>query len=75
MKDSFNRIHIFEVKSLNVSSSMPHAFDNQKYKEKMEELKKCYKQAFLLTGHIFYLPILKEDVWYINQFHNGDEKH
>jgi len=74
MKDSFNRIHIFEVKSLNVSSSMPHAFDSQKYKEKMEELKKCYKQASLLTGHIFYLPILKEDVWYINQFHNGGEK-
>ena len=40
----------------------------------MEELKKCYKQASLLTGHIFYLPILKEDVWYINQFHNGGEK-
>lgn len=74
MKDCFNRIHIFEVKSVNVASEMPAAFDTQQYIDKVNELKKCYKQASKLTSHIFYLPVLKDDVWQITQCINGEDR-
>ena len=74
MKDSYNRIHIFEVKSVNISSSMVGGFDNNIYKTKLEELKKAYKQASKLTNHIFYLPILRDDNWRIFQYINGNEE-
>lgn len=73
MKDSFNRIHIFEVKSVNIAFAMPSSFDSQQYIEKVNELKKCYKQASKLTSYIFYLPVLKNDVWQITQLINGNE--
>ena len=38
------------------------------------ELKKCYKQASKITGQLFYLPILREDVWQITAFKNGEER-
>lgn len=71
MKDSFNRVHIFEVKSLNTSSNIN--IDSESYKAKIEELKKCYKQSSILTKYYFYLPVLKGDIWYITQFINGEE--
>lgn len=74
MKDSFDRVHIFEVKSVNISSSMVGGFDNNIYKTKLEELKKAYKQASKLTEQIFYLPILRDDNWRIFQFIDGGEK-
>jgi type III restriction enzyme len=74
MKDSFDRVHIFEVKSVNISSSMVGGFDNNIYKTKLEELKKAYKQASKLTEQIFYLPILKDDNWRIFQYVAGCEK-
>ena len=74
MKDSFNRVHIFEVKSVNISSDLPGGFDNNIYKSKLAELKKAYKQASKLTSQIFYLPILREDNWRIFQYVDGDEK-
>ena len=74
MKDSFGRVHIFEVKSVNISSNMVGGFDNNIYKAKLEELKKAYKQASKITKHIFYLPILREDNWRIFQFVEGSEK-
>lgn len=74
MKDSFGRIHLFEVKSVNPSNNTPSSFDSTEYKLKVEELKKCYKQASLLTGHIFYLPVLKGEIWHISRLYNGDEK-
>lgn len=73
MVDSYERIHIFEVKSLNVSKNPLISIDTQQYKRKIEELKKCYMQASILTGHIFYLPVLKDNVWYITQYKNGKE--
>ena len=73
MKDNYNRIHIFEVKSVNISSSMVGGFDNNNYKTKLEELKKAYKQASKLTNQIFYLPILRDDIWRISQYVNGNE--
>ena len=74
MKDSLDRVHIFEVKSVNVSSNMVGGFDNNIYKEKLEELKKAYKQASKLTKQIFYLPILRDDSWRIFQYIGGNEK-
>ena len=74
MKDSFGRIHIFEVKSVNISSNMVGGFENNIYKSKVEELKKAYKQASKLTDQIFYLPIMREDTWRIYQYMGGDEK-
>jgi type III restriction enzyme len=74
MKDSFNRVHIFEVKSVNISSNMVSGFDNNIYKTKLEELKKAYKQASKLTNQIFYLPILRDDNWRIFQYAAGREK-
>ena len=74
MKDSFDRIHLFEVKSVNISNAMPSGFDSISYKVKVEELKRCYRQASILTGYLFYLPVYKEDEWYITQLANGNEK-
>lgn len=71
MKDFYGRIHLFEVKSVNCSS-ISH-FDSDEYKDKMEELKRCYKQASLLTGYNFYLPVLKEDNWHISLLSDGNE--
>lgn len=73
MKDSFNRVHIFEVKSVNISSNIVGGFDNNIYKIKLEELKKAYKQASKLTDQIFYLPILRDDSWRIFQYVAGNE--
>ena len=74
MKDYYGRIHIFEVKSVNTSNAFGNSLDREQYQTKVEELKKCYKQASVLTGHIFYLPMLKNDIWHITQFINGDER-
>lgn len=74
MKDSFGRMHIFEVKSVNISFNMVGGFDNNIYKTKLEELKKAYKQASKLTKQIFYLPILRDDNWRIFQYVEGYEK-
>lgn len=72
MKDRFGRIHIFEVKSVNQSAQFK--FDNNIYIAKAAELKKCYKQASVLTEHIFYLPVLKDDIWRITLYNRGKEK-
>lgn len=73
MKDSFDRIHLFEVKSINIASDTPAAFDGTDYRLKIEELKKCYKQASILTGYIFYLPVMKGDEWHITRLQDGQE--
>ncbi len=74
MKDSFDRVHIFEVKSVNISSSVMGGFDNNIYQTKLNELKKAYKQASKLTDQIFYLPILLDESWRIFQYVGGSEK-
>jgi len=71
MKDRFGRIHIFEVKSVNQSGA--YNFDANIYKGKIAELKNCYRQASKLTGQIFYLPVVKNDVWHITRFYKGEE--
>ena len=71
LKDAFGRVHLFEVKSVNVSNR--EQFDAMEYKEKINELKKCYKRCSEITGHYFYLPVLKEEIWQITRFQNGVE--
>ena len=72
LKDDKGQIHLFEVKSVNVSNKA--TFDTEEYKEKIRTLKLCYQYCSEVTGHIFYLPVLKDDKWQITRFINGDEK-
>ncbi len=74
MKDSYNNIHIFEVKSINNAMNKPATFDNEEYLKKIEQLKKCYKVASKLTGYIFYLPLLSGNTWHITWFKGGEEQ-
>ncbi|HJE66837.1 MAG TPA: DEAD/DEAH box helicase family protein [Campylobacter avium] len=68
-KDIKNKIHIFEVKSVNQSKSF--ALDDEEYKEKIEKLKKAYTFASKKTGYIFYLPVKNGDDWSIWRCENG----
>jgi len=72
MKDKFDRVHIFEVKSVNIRGEQ--IFDRYQYDAKIDELKKCYKQASALTEQIFYIPILDGGTWKIARFYNGNEE-
>ncbi|MCQ2595922.1 MAG: DEAD/DEAH box helicase family protein [Treponemataceae bacterium] len=71
MKDKNGHIHIFEVKSVNKSSSIN--IDEEEYKNKVNALKACYKAASKKTGHIFYFPILDKSTWKITKYENGAE--
>lgn len=71
MKDKKDRIHIFEVKSVNKSSNMN--FDSEEYNDKITALKECYKHCSKLLPYNFYLPIYKNDVWQITCFSDGEE--
>ena len=72
MKDKKNRIHIFEVKSVNISNEQK--INSEEYKAKINSLKECYKACSkILNNHIFYLPTLKEDDWSIIKYENGKE--
>ena len=71
MKEREGWIHLFEVKSVNVSSSAQ--FDSDEYKSKLFALKACYKRCSELTDYFFYLPVLKDDVWQITRFFRGRE--
>lgn len=72
MRDRQGRIHLFEVKSVNVAQSQ--LFDTEEYKEKVRTLKECYLHCSRLTGQLFYLPVLKQDVWQISCFADGEER-
>ena len=71
MKDKKGRIHIFEVKSVNKSTTQN--VDVDEYETKVRNLKECYKTCSQKTGHIFYLPILEGNIWKISKFENGEE--
>lgn len=70
MKDSKNRIHLFETKSLNegYGANVKEA----EYVEKIEALKKCYLYASKLVPYYFYIPELKDNQWEIHCYHQGD---
>lgn len=71
MKDWKNRIHLFETKSLNKSSSISLNMDE--YKEKINALRECYKHASRLTGYLFYIPIKENDSWFVYKYDKGIE--
>ncbi|MBR8464035.1 DEAD/DEAH box helicase family protein [Campylobacter sp. faydin G-24] len=71
-KDKKDTIHIFEVKSVNGNSNTQ--FDTDRYKEKVEKLKKAYLFASNITGYVFYIPIYSGDDWQIWSCENGVEK-
>lgn len=68
-KDKKDKVHIFEVKSVNKRSS--YDLDDEFYKEKIEKIKKAYIYASKMTGYIFYLPIQNGDDWQIWKCENG----
>ena len=72
LKDSYGRIHIFEVKSVNKSKNVD--VDEEEYKNKIIQLRECYRQASVLTEQIFYLPIMSGNDWNIIQLKKGREK-
>lgn len=43
------------------------------YKKKVDKLRKCYLVAISLTSQILYLSKLRNDVWNIIQFKDGNE--
>lgn len=71
LKDKFNRIHIFEVKSVNKRNNS--AVNSQEYIKKIHELWKCYLQSSKITGQIFYTPIKQGNEWKIKKFEKGQE--
>lgn len=71
MQDAFGRIHIFEVKSLNTSSSLH--IDSAEYHSKVKSLSGCYLHCSKLTDHYFYLPILKDEKWELHTFYRGQQ--
>lgn len=70
--DNNNKLHLFEVKSVNFSNALNANFDSEAYKRKVDELKKCYLIASSLTNQVFYLPVLRNDVWNITKLENGN---
>ncbi|MGU8833496.1 DEAD/DEAH box helicase [Clostridium perfringens] len=65
LRDKYQQIHIFEVKSINEAYSI--SLDREKYLEKIRVLEECYKQAAILTGYCFYLPIKNGSTWDITK--------
>ncbi len=72
LKDKCGRIHLFEVKSVNVSNAAQ--LDSQEYKNKILALKECYKRCSELTEYYYYLPVLKDDIWQITRIAGGNEE-
>ena len=73
MKDDQNRFFLFEVKSLNVSSSLN--IDSEEYQGKIATLKNLYSEVSkLLKDYYFCLPILKGKDWNIWVYHKGLEQ-
>lgn len=73
LKDKYGRIHIFEVKSVNIAAGSN--IDNAEYGEKIKDLEKLYKACSTkLPDYRFYLPIMKDDEWRIKRYRGGDSK-
>lgn len=72
MKDWKDRIHIIETKSVNKSATLN--VNEEDYKDKVRELRKCYKKASELTNYYFYIPIMKDDDFTIYAFFEGNER-
>lgn len=72
LKDKKERIHIFEVKSVNGNGNAD--FNVDEYLDKVKKLKECYKAASSrLKNHLFYIPIKDGDDWQIFRYSDGEE--
>lgn len=72
LKDSYDRLHFFESKSLNRSSSI--RINDDEYKDKIRALKQGYKETSKILSYHFYIPIIEEDNWTIWHYFNNKEK-
>ena len=63
MKDYKVWIHLFETESINQSFEL--YINKEEYEANIDALKECYKQASVLTGYYFYLPVQVGSDWQI----------
>jgi type III restriction enzyme len=71
LKDKNSKIHIFEVKSVNVGYNS--IIDEKEYNMKINALKELFLYASLKTSQYFYIPIKKDDNWIIFKYDMGRE--
>ncbi len=69
LKDKYDRIFLFEVKSMNISSSLQ--IDTKVYQEKVEILKDLYSKVSSKVEHYFCLPILNVKSWTVHCYYKG----
>lgn len=69
LKDKYDRIFLFEVKSMNISSSLQ--IDTKVYQEKVEILKDLYSKVSSKVEHYFCLPILNGKSWTVHCYYIG----
>lgn len=73
MKDKHGRIHIFEVKSVNMAAGA--AINQEDYEKKVKELHNLYLVCSKkLPEYHFYLPVMKNDDWRIRRYYQGEFK-
>ncbi len=73
LRDRQGRIHIFEVKSVNVAPGS--MISREEYEKKVKDLHDLYLACSgKLPDYRFYLPIMKEDDWRIRRFCAGEFK-
>lgn len=72
LKDSFDKIHLFEVKSVNIASIS--SINKDDYEKKVNALRNCYIYASKLTGNHFWIPIKKDNDWTIYHAYEGSEE-
>lgn len=73
LKDKQGRIHIFEVKSVNISAGS--AINKEEYEKKVKDLHDLYLACSKkLPEYRFYLPIMKDDDWRIRKYFGGEFK-
>lgn len=69
LKDKYDRIFLFEVKSMNISSSLQ--IDTKVYQEKVEILKDLYSKVSSKVEHYFCLPVLNGKSWTVHCYYKG----
>jgi len=72
LKDSFDKLHLFEVKSVNMASVS--SINRADYEKKVNALRNCYIYASKLTGYHFWIPIKKDNDWTIYHAYEGKEE-
>ena len=73
MKDTRDRIHIFEVKSLNISGSLN--MDSEEYRAKANVLKAFYAEVSKKTPHFYYLPVKSGGEWHVWRMAGGNTEY